>query len=106
MEIPHVRRKHTPHTNGTKEKAQYYYILGLSLLEIEKLIDVPLRTLEKWQSVYEWRKVKNPKIPHNKKRKAYDLHVKGFSKKEIAEKMQVDVSTVHKWIKHVIAESE
>lgn len=101
-----AKRKRVPHAKEVKQKAEKYYLLGLSLCEIEKLLNVPLRTLEKWQTVDKWTETRNPHKPHNKKRKAHDLRKKGFTVPQIAKKFEVVSSTVYKWLKHVESENE
>jgi len=49
------------HGKEAKEKAARYYLMGLSLPEISKLLDgTPIRTLEKWQLSAQWTELRNP----------------------------------------------
>lgn len=75
-----------------REEARKLYLRGLFLPEISKLMDIPKRTLEKWQLTEKWTLLKE--CPEVKKR-AYDLKQSGYTTKKIAE--MLDVSTVTVW---------
>lgn len=90
--IPRIR-----HTKEDKEKAARYYILGLNLIEISKLLDgIPVRTLEKWQLSDKWTELRNPE---NIRDKVLQLFESGKSRKRIAEIVGRGESTVYRWIK-------
>jgi hypothetical protein len=84
------------HTADTRERARKMYLRGLYLTEISVLLSVPLRTLEKWQTVEQWTALKE--LPEIKKR-AFDLARAGKTHKEIAELLKINVVTVWRYIK-------
>ena len=87
------------HTQEIKDKAAKYYILGLTLPEISKLLnEISIRTLEKWQLSQHWTELKNP---INIKERVLQLNEAGKTKKEIAKLINRDQSTVFRWIKEV-----
>ncbi len=87
----------TRHSQTDKDKAARYYVMGLTLPEISKLLDgTPVRTLEKWQLANKWTSLKSPE---NIKDKVLQLHEAGKTKKEIAKLIDRDQSTVFRWIK-------
>lgn len=90
--IPRIR-----HSKTEREKAIRYYILGLTLPEISKLLDgIPIRTLEKWQLSDKWTELRNPE---NIRDKVLQLFESGKSRKRIAEIVGRGESTVYRWIK-------
>lgn len=87
------------HTKEAKEKAARYYLLGLSLPEISKLLDgTPIRTLEKWQLAGKWTELRNPENIHAK---VLQLVEAGKTKKEISILVNRDQSTIYRWIKEI-----
>ena len=54
--MKNIKRKYE---DSDKLKARKYYLLGLSISEVSKLTDFPIRTLQKWQSKEKWVKEKN-----------------------------------------------
>ncbi|MFS4470048.1 hypothetical protein [Chryseobacterium sp. T20] len=79
-----------------KEKSRKYYLLGLSLNEVSKLMDIPERTLQKWQQKEGWVKYKETYIL---KAKAIDLKQSGFSNKQIAGILKISCTTVWRYCK-------
>ena len=79
-----------------REEARKLYLRGLFLPEISKLMDIPKRTLEKWQLTEKWTLLKE--CPEVKKR-AYDLKQSGYTTKKIAEMLDVSTVTVWRYIK-------
>ena len=79
-----------------KSEALKMYLRGLYIREISILLNIPVRTLEKWQSAGKWTLYKD--CPEIKKR-AYELSQKGNTYKEIAELLQINTVTVWRYIK-------
>jgi len=80
-----------------KEKARKYYLLGLNMQEISKLLDnVPVRTLELWQSVDNWTDIKNIK---SIKLKTLQFIEAGKSWQEISDLLNISRSTIWRYIK-------
>lgn len=84
------------YTANQREEARKLYLRGLFLPEISKLLDIPQRTLENWQSSEKWTVLKE--TPEVKKR-AYDLKRNGYQTKQIAEMLDVSTVTVWRYIK-------
>ena len=92
-----VKVNRVRHDKEDKDKATRYYIMGLTLPEISLLLNnTPVRTLEKWQSLYKWTELKTPT---NIKDKVLQLHESGKRLEDIAEIVNKSVSTVYRWIK-------
>ncbi|MBV6881842.1 hypothetical protein NG800_018305 [Epilithonimonas ginsengisoli] len=49
-----------------RDKSRKYYLLGLNLQEVSKLMDIPKKTLEKWQQKYSWKDLKDNNIAKTK----------------------------------------
>lgn len=79
-----------------KDKSRKYYLLGLNLQEVSKLMDIPKKTLEKWQQKYSW---KDLKVNNLTKTKAVELKEKGFSSKEISSILKISLTTVWRYCK-------
>lgn len=80
-----------------KDKARKYYLLGLNLQEISKLLDgCPVRTIEKWQQSEKWTELKSPQ---NIKFRVKELQASGKTYKEIANMLQISRVTVWRYIK-------
>ncbi|MCQ2975755.1 MAG: helix-turn-helix domain-containing protein [Bacteroidales bacterium] len=79
------------HTTA-KEK----YLIGYSLNDISILLNIPLRTLQNWQTAEKWTELKQP--PEIIKR-AYQLHQSGKTAKEIAKILQKSIATIYKYFK-------
>lgn len=92
------------YTADHREKALKYYLMGLSLSEIGKLLDgVPVRTLEKWQISGKWTTLKDTE---NIKVRALQLHESGKTYQEVADILQVNRVTVWRYIKQAKAEKK
>ena len=92
------------HGKAEKEKAAKYYIMGLTLAEISKLLDnTPVRTLEKWQLSGKWTSLKNC---GNLLQQVLQLWEAGKSRKEISLLVNRNESTVYRWIKKATLERE
>lgn len=90
-------KKRTRYTTEQKEQARKYYLMGLNLHEVSKLLDgCPVRTLEKWQQAEKWTELKEPE---NITVKALQLHKAGKSYSEISEILKISRVTVWRYIK-------
>ncbi len=99
--LPRVQR--VTHDKSEKDKAAKYYIMGLTLPEISKLLDnTPVRTLEKWQLAGKWTSLRNCSSLFQQ---VLQLHEAGKSRKEISLLVNRDESTVYRWIKKARLES-
>ncbi|BDX39315.1 hypothetical protein CYCD_26700 [Tenuifilaceae bacterium CYCD] len=96
-----VKNKVVTHRNKYtiehKEKARKYYLMGLNLAEISKLLDgCPVRTIEKWQQAEKWADIKKHK---NIKLRALELKHNGKTYNEIGEMLKISEVTVWRYIK-------
>ena len=90
-------KQRNKYTTDNKETARKYYLMGLNLHEISKLLDnCPVRTLEKWQQSDKWTELKHPE---NIKFRTLELHESGKSYSEIAEILKISRVTVWRYIK-------
>ena len=90
-------KQRNKYTVEHKEKARKYYLMGLNLHEISKLLDgCPVRTLEKWQQSGKWTELKQPE---NIKFRTMELHESGKTQDEIAEMLKISRTTVWRYIK-------
>jgi transposase len=81
-------------TTEQKREALRFYLLGLTLPEISKLLDgVSVRTLEKWQAADQWT---SQTKPDNIKKKCFELKDGGKSVSEIALLLNLSKSTVYR----------
>ncbi|MDD4992151.1 MAG: helix-turn-helix domain containing protein [Paludibacter sp.] len=81
-----------------REKARKYYLMGLNMQEISKLMDgLPVRTLEKWQTVEQWTALKNCKPI---KQRALELKKAGRTMQEISETLKISRVTAWRYIKN------
>ncbi|MBN8676686.1 MAG: helix-turn-helix domain-containing protein [Chitinophagales bacterium] len=85
-----VRRKYA---TDIKEEAKDLYLRGVTLDRVAKYLAVPLRTLTNWQTDERWTEAKNPE------RTAHELKGRGYRVPEIADRLEVSVKTVRKWLK-------
>lgn len=92
-----VVNQRNKYTFGDRATAKRYYLMGLNLQEISKLMDgVPVRTLEKWQQSEKWTAIKEVQPL---KRRVSELHEAGRSYNEIAEMLQISRVTVWRYLK-------
>ncbi len=90
-------KQRNKYTTDHKENARKYYLMGLNLQDISKLLNnCPVRTLEKWQLAEKWTELKQPEAI---KTRAKELHESGKSYNEIAELLQISRVTVWRYIK-------
>lgn len=85
-------------TTEIKDKAFYYYSLGLTCKEVSKLIDIPFRTVQNWQTENKWTEKLNP---NSIKEKCFELKIKGISYKEISKMFKISVSSVQRYVNEV-----
>lgn len=88
------------YTATDKAKAKAMYLRGLYLWEISKILDIPQRTIENWQTAEKWTAYRET---YECKKRAYELSRTGKSLQVIADLLQVSKATISRWIK---AESE
>jgi uncharacterized protein YjcR len=82
--IPNQRNKYNVEH---REKARKYYLMGLNLHEVSKLLDgCPVRTLEKWQQAEKWTELKK-------------LFESGKTYLEIADLLKIGYTTVWRYLK-------
>jgi uncharacterized protein YjcR len=73
-----------------------YYLMGLTMPEISLLCGgVSVRTLEKWQAMDEWTKLRTPEPL---KKKIAEMKDGGLSVKTITEKTGLSKATIHRYI--------
>jgi len=82
----------------TKQRAFYYYSLGLNSKEIAKLLDVSPRTIQGYAYRGNW---KNKINPTPLKQRVFELHRKGISQPQIAKLLNVSRTTIYLWLKEV-----
>lgn len=99
--LPEPKQRNS-YTLDEKAKAKKYYLIGLSLVEVGKITDIPFRTVEKWYIAENW-KSQREIIPI--KIKANDLFNSGMSYKEIAVTLGKSQSTISRYLKTVRNES-
>lgn len=92
-------KQRNKYTADQKETAQRYYLMGLNMQDISKLLgNCSVRTLEKWQLAGKWTELKQPKAI---KTRAKELHESGRTYDQIAEILQISRVTVWRYIKSV-----
>lgn len=94
-----MKQQKTNPTNR-KQKAFYYYSLGLNSKEIAKLLDISHRTIQGYMQREQWKKKLNP-TPI--KQRAYKLHKAGYTYKELAQLFNKSIVTIYLWIKQAKA---
>ncbi len=72
-----------------------YYILGLPLSDISKIVDAPVRTVEKWYISENSKQLKETKTI---KSKALDLSLSGKTYKEISKLLNISTATVWRYL--------
>ena len=96
-----VVKQRNKYTFGERATARKYYLMGLNLQEISKLMDnIPVRTLEKWQQSDKWTSVKDVQPI---KLRALELQEAGKSYNEIGEILKINRVTVWRYIKEAKA---
>lgn len=89
--------KRNTYTAEQREKARRYYLMGLKLPEVSKLLDgIPVRTLEKWQIKEKWTALMETEPL---KERVLNLQRSGRSYNEIARLLHINRTTVWRWLK-------
>lgn len=91
------KRKRNNYTLDTKDKAKQMYLRGLFLPEISKILEIPIRTLENWQTAEKWNAHRD--TPEEITKRAYNMHRSGKSAAEIAKELGISKRTVFRYIK-------
>jgi len=91
---PTPTRQH--YTADQRETARKMYLRGLYLTEISVLLQIPVRTLEKWQTAEKWTLLKGGEEIH---KRAFEMKQSGKTAVEIAQILNINRATVFKWIK-------
>lgn len=93
---PNTIKTRNTYTLDIKADAKRFYLMGLTLQEISKLIDAPTRTIEKWQIAENWKQLKEA-TPIQKK--ALDLKESGKTYKEISMMLNKSTATIWRYLK-------
>lgn len=93
--MPDTIKKRNTYTLDIKASAKRFYLIGLTLQEISKLIDAPARTIEKWQIAENWKQLKETTPIQTK---ALDLKETGKTYKEIATMLNKSTTTIWRYI--------
>jgi Homeodomain-like domain len=89
-------KRRVVHTDTIRKDGARFYALGLTLPEISKQIDVPLRTLERWQTDDRWTLLRNSEPI---KDLVCDLYDNGLTKQDISDKLNLSYTTIYRYIK-------
>ncbi|MDD4385835.1 MAG: hypothetical protein PHD06_11730 [Bacteroidales bacterium] len=90
-------RQRKQYTAEHRSEARRYYLIGLNLHEISKLLDgIPIRTLENWQMMDKWTLLKGIE---NIKIQVVKLREGGKSMNEIAEMLKIHRVTAWRYLK-------
>jgi DNA-directed RNA polymerase specialized sigma24 family protein len=85
------------YTAEHREKARRYYLMGLNLHEISKLLNgASVRTIEKWQIKEQWTALREAEPL---KERVLSLQRAGRSYSEIAKLLNINRVTVWRWLK-------
>lgn len=84
------------HSFEKRAAARKYYLIGLNMPEISKLIDVPIRTVEKWRISEQWQLLKKQ---DNYEKTIIELYQANESYSRISELMQVTKPTIWRVLK-------
>ncbi len=94
-----IKKQRRFYSSETKQKALRYYLIGLSLPEISKLLDgISIRTIEGWQAKEGWTKTTTT---FNIKQRVYDLYQTGKTYKEISKILLISNPTIYRYIKEI-----
>lgn len=89
-------KQRNTYTLDTKANAKRLYLIGLTLSEISKITDAPVRTIEKWQITDNWKQQRETTAVHFK---ALDLFKSGKTHKQIAILLNKSLPTIGRYIK-------
>lgn len=87
----------------TQAEAYRYYVMGLNCQEIGKLLDLSVRTIERYMQAGGWKEATNGKTIEAK---AYELHESGKTYAEVAKVLRVSKGTVFNYLKRYRANKE
>ncbi|ELM3651543.1 hypothetical protein RYR30_002494 [Flavobacterium psychrophilum] len=93
--VPVPKKQRLSYTLEVKASAKRYYLIGLTLNEISKLIDAPVRTIENWQTIEDWRSLKETNPIESK---ALDLFLSGTTYKQISQILKISLPTVARYL--------
>lgn len=85
------------YTATDRAKAKAMYLRGLYLWEISKILDIPQRTIENWQTAEKWTAFRET---YECRQRAFELQRAGKTLDTISAAMQVSKSTICRWIKY------
>lgn len=77
-------------------RVYHYHLRGLTARETAKLIDVSIRTVQRWASEYRF---KEKAHPDTLQQRATQLHEQGFTYREIAATIRKSRTTVYNYLK-------
>ena len=96
IKTPITPKKRKTYTLDEKANAKRLYLIGLTLFEISKIIEAPVRTIEKWQISANWKSQRETTAVHQK---ALDLFNNGRTQSQIAETLKKSVPTIARYLK-------
>lgn len=100
---PVAPKQRNTYTLDIKANAKRLYLIGLTLSEISKITDAPVRTVEKWQITESWKQQRETTAVHSK---ALDLFKSGKTHKQIAKLLNKSLPTVGRYIKKARNEND
>jgi uncharacterized protein YjcR len=95
MKTTETKQRNT-YTMETKANAKRLYLIGLTLVEISKITEAPVRTIEKWQISDNWKQQREITAIE---KKALELFNSGKTYKEIAKILNKSLPTIGRYIK-------
>lgn len=100
---PTTHKQRLTYSLDIKANAKRYYLIGLTLQEVAKLVTAPVRTVEKWYITENWKQLKetNPV-----KQKAKEFFESGKTQKEIAKLLGKSERTINRYIKQLSNENK
>lgn len=90
-----IQKKRNTYSLDIKASAKRFYLIGLTIQEIGKLIDAPVRTIEKWQIAENWKQLKETTPVKNK---ALELKESGKTYKEISMMLNKSPATIWRYL--------
>lgn len=84
------------HSLEKRAMARKYYLMGLTMAEVGKLIDCSPRTIEKWKITEQWAKLKD--VP-NLESRVIELYEGGYTYAEIIDLMKISKPTIWRILK-------
>ncbi|MBF7093595.1 helix-turn-helix domain-containing protein [Flavobacterium sp. ALJ2] len=83
------------YTLEVKANAKRLYLIGLTLTEISKITEAPVRTIEKWQIAEKWKEQRETTLG----KKILDLHLSGKTYKDISAILNKSTPTIWRYLK-------